>query len=116
MLASVDIQRRDMFVACGLYMNGCITIKTVKAMIGSGNIEFTIAVFTDVGNSVLVLAVLKITLDMVAVPTPQSLVVGDDPQIAPTVLHQTMDGLGLAQALVHLAGLLLTVHLQYAMA
>ena len=60
MLASVDIQRRYLFVACGLYMNGCITIKTVKAMIGSGNIEFTIAVFTDVGNSVLVLAVLKI--------------------------------------------------------
>ena len=116
MLASVDIQRRYLFVACGLYMNGCITIKTVKAMIGSGNIEFTIAVFTDVGNSVLVLAVLKITLDMVAVPTPQSLVVGDDPQIAVAVFHQTMDGLGLAQALVHLASFLLTVHLQNAMA
>ena len=85
-------------------------------MIGGTNIEFAIAIFTDVENSVLVLLVLEIALDMVAVPTPQSLVVGDDPQIAPTVLHQTMDGLGLAQALVHLASLLLTVHLQYAMA
>ena len=97
-------------------MNGCITIEAEEAVIGGTDIEFAIAVLTDVGNSVLVLAVLKIALDMVAVPTPQSLVVGDDPQIAPTVLHQAMDGLGLAQALVHLASFLLTVHLQNAMA
>ena len=85
-------------------------------MIGGTNIEFAITVFADVENGVLMLLILKIALDTVAIPTPQSLVVGDNPQIAVAVFHQTMDRLGFTQALVHLAGFLLTVHLQYAMA
>ena len=104
-----------MFVACGFDMNRCITIEAEEAVIGGTDIEFAIAVLTDVENAVLMLLILKIALDMVAVPTPQSLVVGDDPQIAPTVLHQAMDGVSLAQALVHLAGFIFTIHLQHTM-
>ena len=85
-----------MFIARRLNMDGRIAVEPVKSMIGGANIEMTIAVFTDVKYRMPVLVILEIAFDMVTVPTPKALVVGENPQITLAVLHQPVYGLSLA--------------------
>ena len=81
-------------------------------MVRGGDIDSSVVTLTDVENAVVHAGFLEILLDGLAIPAPQSLCLGGQPDLLSAVFHDAVNTVQMAENVAHLVCFAVSFHLE----
>ena len=101
--------------SCTFYMYGRVAVQSEESTISGGYIDSAVITLTDVEDVVAQFVVLEIFFDGLAVPAPQTLCLGGQPDMLAAVFHHAVHAVQVFKDVFQLVCLTVSLHLEQAM-